>query len=129
MQCRAINGVLNKVKPVKRQSTFITSITACLPAPDYEKYGAFHTGEVAYVTNNLKFLNRPFKPEDYKLASDMSSYWINFIKYGNPNGSGLPNWPKFNSGTDIVMLFNDVPEAKILPDKGALVFMLHQLDK
>lgn len=35
-----------------------------LPAtPDFEKYGAFHTGEVAYVMDNLKFLNRPWKTE------------------------------------------------------------------
>ena len=109
---------------------YIYNFNHRLPAtPDYEKYGAFHTGEVAYVTDNLKFLNRPFKPEDYKLAADMSGYWINFIKYGNPNGAGLPNWPKFTSKADEVMIFNNTPKAEPLPDKGALVFILNQLDK
>ena len=25
----------------------------------------------------------------------MQSYFVNFIKSGNPNGAGLPNWPPY----------------------------------
>ncbi|NBO58920.1 MAG: carboxylesterase/lipase family protein [Chitinophagia bacterium] len=43
------------------------------------KYSAFHTGEVPYAYNNLKFVNRPFTNADHALAKTMSQYWINFI--------------------------------------------------
>ena len=35
---------------------------------------------------------------DTRLADTMSSYWVNFIMKGDPNGSGLPVWPAFVGG-------------------------------
>jgi para-nitrobenzyl esterase len=95
-----------------------------LPATaDYVKYGAFHTGEVAYVMNNLRFLHRPWEPADYKLANLMSSYWINFITLGNPNGPGLPPWPDFNNFTKQAMVFDKASGKQELPDWRELEFM------
>jgi len=100
-----------------------------LPAtPDYVKYGAFHTGEVAYVMNNLKFLHRPWEPEDQKLADVMSSYWVNFIANGNPNGQGLPVWPAYNKHIGEVMVFDKTASKQPLPDKGELDFMLSKME-
>jgi len=99
-----------------------------LPAtPDFEKYGAFHTGEVAYVTDNLKFLNRPWKPNDQPLAIQMSGYWANFIKTGNPNGGSLPVWPKYNKTQNKAMVFGDTSTPQTLPDKEELQFMMEHL--
>jgi para-nitrobenzyl esterase len=96
-----------------------------LPATaDYVKYGAFHTGEVAYAMNNLKFLHRPWEPVDFQLAKLMSSYWINFITSGNPNGEGLPPWPKFNTNTKQAMVFDKASGKQELPDWGELQFMV-----
>jgi para-nitrobenzyl esterase len=33
--------------------------------------------------------------KDRAMAEMMSSYWVNFAKNGDPNGSGLPNWSRF----------------------------------
>lgn len=99
-----------------------------LPAmPDYVKYGAFHTGEVAYALDNLKFLNRPWEPEDQKLADIMSAYWANFISNGNPNGRGLPFWPAYNKRDGEAMVFDKTSAKQPLPDKGELDFMLSRM--
>jgi len=101
-----------------------------LPATaEYVKYGAFHTGEVAYVLDNLKFLHRPWEPADQKLADLMSSYWINFMKNGNPNGPGLPVWPMYNKSTSQAMIFDKVSGKAPVPDKGELEFMLSKMEK
>jgi para-nitrobenzyl esterase len=44
----------------------------------------------------LKTLDRPFSEFDSMVADVMSSYWVNFVKTGNPNGEGLPEWRAYS---------------------------------
>ena len=101
-----------------------------LPATaEYVKYGAFHTGEVAYVLDNLKFLNRPFVAADHDLATLMSNYWVNFITNGNPNGNGMAVWPEYNTTDKQAMVFDVKSNAQPLPQKEQLKFILGKMDK
>ncbi|MFW0717698.1 carboxylesterase/lipase family protein [Pedobacter sp. N23S346] len=65
---------------------------------------SFHASEIEYALGNLDVQdNYDWKAEDYKVSKQMQSYFINFIKNGNPNGPGidqlqLTNWPTYNSG-------------------------------
>ena len=65
---------------------------AAAPAPPAK--GAVHSAEIEYALGNLP-TNKVFAwaPDDYKLSEVMQGYFANFIKTGNPNGSGLPTWP------------------------------------
>jgi para-nitrobenzyl esterase len=75
------------------------------PYPDGKpNNGPTHATEVAYVFDNLAKPHLfpdgsdPAKaaasPEDRALADQMSSYWVNFARTGDPNGKGLPKWPE-----------------------------------
>ncbi|WP_419788639.1 carboxylesterase/lipase family protein [Mucilaginibacter sp. SP1R1] len=111
----------------ERSKVYVYRFTRRLPASaDFVKYGAFHTGEVAYAYDNLKFLNRPWQKVDHQLATTISTYWANFVKTGNPNGQGLPAWPAYNASTSQIMILGESPAAKPLPDQAALNFMVEQ---
>ena len=56
--------------------------------------GAVHSAEIEYALGNLP-LNPVFAwtPDDHKVSATMQGFFENFIKTGNPNGAGLPQWP------------------------------------
>jgi para-nitrobenzyl esterase len=59
--------------------------------------GAYHSAEIEFVFSVLASKDLPWRPEDKALSDLMSSYWSNFAKNGDPNGTGLPGWPAYNS--------------------------------
>jgi para-nitrobenzyl esterase len=77
--------------------------------------GAFHAGELIYVFENLNAFPWRIDENDLTVAKLTSSYWINFIKTGNPNGPGLPEWPSYRHSRKILVL--DVePRARLEDD-------------
>jgi para-nitrobenzyl esterase len=75
--------------------------------PGFPNYGAFHTSEVPYALHSLKKWNRPWKTADYEVEKIMSQYWINFIKTGNPNGEGVPEWKSYDKFAGNIMEIGD----------------------
>ncbi len=67
-----------------------------IPWPEHPEFNAFHTGDVIYWFNNLKKLDRPWTQTDTIVAETASSYLVNFVINGDPNGEGLPEWPAFD---------------------------------
>jgi para-nitrobenzyl esterase len=65
--------------------------------------GAFHAGEILYVFDNLHAFPWLIDDADRALARLASSYWINFVNTGDPNGPGLPHWPTYRSAGAPVM--------------------------
>ena len=80
--------------------------------PGFPNYGAFHTSEVPFALHTLAKWSRPWKETDYAVQQAMSSYWINFIKTGNPNAKNLPEWKKYEASTQSILELNTKPTLK-----------------
>jgi len=73
----------------------------------YEGWGASHYAELWYVFDHLNQSPWSWTAADRKLAEEMSSYWVNFARSGDPNGPGLPPWPAFTNAEGKVQDLGD----------------------
>ncbi|MDR6194508.1 para-nitrobenzyl esterase [Siphonobacter sp. BAB-5404] len=112
------------------QPVYVYRFTRKVPGTgEYAKYGAFHTGEVAYAYDNLAFLHRPWQSTDRDLARIMSTYWLNFITTGNPNGKNVPNWPLYTTQDKKIINLGKEVKAEVLPDAERLDFLFEKVKK
>ena len=77
-----------------------------IPWPQHPEFGAFHTGEIPYFFENLKYLDRPWETKDSTLADNASTYLVNFATKGDPNGVGLAKWPAVDPSQPVTMELN-----------------------
>ena len=58
-----------------------------------------------YAYGNLHNSNKQwaYNQSDYDLSAQMSKYWANFVKTGNPNGASLTTWNPYSSKCGKVM--------------------------
>jgi para-nitrobenzyl esterase len=78
-----------------------------LPGPDAARYGAFHSSELPYVFDTLNMSDRPFTAQDQEIAKVMSSYWVNFVLRGDPNGKGLAHWQQVGKQPEVMEVGDD----------------------
>jgi len=106
----------------KAYTYFFSHIPTVNGAPSPQ--GATHTAEISYAWNNPKGqATQTWTETDYKLADMMSSYWVNFITKGDPNGNGLPKWGEYKDLLNgKVMVFGDTPQAETATPKDKLSF-------
>jgi para-nitrobenzyl esterase len=86
--------------------------------------GATHTAEISFAWNNPKGqATQTWNEVDLKLADQMSSYWVNFISKGDPNGGGLARWPEMKDlSNSRVMVFADTPQVEPAVPTAKLAF-------
>jgi para-nitrobenzyl esterase len=104
------------------QSAFLYRFTRPAPGSDPIEVGAFHSAELAYVFGTQASIDRPWSDRDRELSEQMQGYWTNFAKTGDPNGPGLPQWPRYGSPSGKAMeLGDDTRPAPVLdPERKAL---------
>ena len=70
------------------------------------KGSSFHAAEIEYALGNLNVQpNFDWADDDFEVSAQFKSYFVNFIKTGNPNnvsskGLKLVQWPQFISGDE-----------------------------
>jgi para-nitrobenzyl esterase len=79
--------------------------------------GTPHGGEIAYVFGTLSGgRGGAPTPEDLTVSRMAQGYWANFAKNGDPNGAGLPTWPRHAAGKDQIFDFRQDGTAGAGPD-------------
>lgn len=88
-----------------------------------EKFGATHGAEIPFTFNSYArsdngFPGRTFMgfevydPEE-ESVSNLANAWsatvIQFAKYGDPNGAGLPQWPRYRAEQRRTMVLDQAP--------------------
>ena len=102
------------VRHVEEQSTFQSKVYSYLfswKTPEYGgKLGAPHSLEIPFVFGTLGNKSVDIFParnaETDKLSLSMMDAWIDFARHGDPNHSGIPHWPAFNTKTRATMVFD-----------------------
>jgi len=82
-----------------------------LPDPSgSNRFGAPHAVDIKYAFNTLDSKQADWQPDDRETARTMATYFANFVKTGDPNGDGVPDWPEFGA-TGKVMYLDATSEA------------------
>ena len=58
--------------------------------------GTPHSCDNRYQFGTLDGSWRPYTEEDWKLSKQMTKYWANFARTGDPNGEGLERWEAYD---------------------------------
>ena len=79
-----------------------------------EALAACHGMELPFMFNNV-YNQREMTggtPEAYKVEKVVSNAWIAFIRNGDPNFKGMPQWEPFNPDENPTMVFDNVTTLK-----------------
>jgi len=82
---------------------------------------AFHTIDICFwfYNTDVMLTHTGGGPRPRALSAKMAGALLQFMKTGDPNGGGLPHWPKYSSEKGEVMVLDDKSEAKNDPDRAA----------
>ncbi|MBR5288479.1 MAG: carboxylesterase/lipase family protein [Clostridia bacterium] len=88
--------------------------------PGWDHPGTFHSVDLWFFFETLAKCWRPFTGTHYDLARQMCDYWANFMRTGDPNGTGshgetLPAWPALHPDAPARMVFAGDARAQAWP--------------
>ena len=67
--------------------------------------GAGHALDLPFEFHNLALDGFTPSAEELALSDAMVGSWVRFAATGDPNGAGLPEWPRYDTASDPAMVF------------------------
>jgi para-nitrobenzyl esterase len=82
---------------------------------------AFHTIDICFwfYNTDLMLSHTGGGARPRVLSEKMAGSLVQFMKSGDPNGGGLPAWPRYTSGKGETMFLDDLCEVRFDPDREA----------
>jgi para-nitrobenzyl esterase len=82
---------------------------------------AFHTMDIGFwfYNTDVQISHTGGGARPRNLAAKMSASLVQFMKTGDPNGGGLPEWQKYTTANGETMILDDVSRAENDPDREA----------
>jgi para-nitrobenzyl esterase len=79
--------------------------------------GAQHATDIPFFFNTqaIKYSEKT-AARDNATGKTVSAYLVNFARTGNPNGAGLPEWPRYSRAKDEIVDFTDSGNAVATKD-------------
>lgn len=100
-----------------------------LVPPGAEDMGAHHSAEHHYVFQTLNRSTRPYTGWDWDLSNELCNMWANFLKTGDPNGAGLPEWKPYTKAEPKALIIGKERKMDKVYEKPFVSFLKNYLLK
>ena len=111
-----VAGARNAARQLAAQGAPVYGYRFSYVAQSLDRPGAGHATDIPFFldTQAIKYEART-TPRDNGMGATISRYVANFVKSGDPNGPGLPAWPRYTPAADAIMDFS--PDGQARPQK------------